>query len=413
VSDEKEKAGGKSGGWLKTIFGATAGLLSGGVMMYLSPLVDRVVKPQKPMANFAVEANGLQVTLHNRSTGGDGWWDFGDGSALEPAPAAADNITHTYAKPGAYAVKLTLRSFFGDENERSVQVEVSGGSGAAPPAILDLQAIPVSPLAVAPATFRLVGHAKNAEVAVWDTGEQMEIDKDSPNAQEKLVTFATPGRHVVRFAVLNGSASEKREVPVDVRPAPANALMAVLHVADQGTKVEQKTYTDNIPLTPEGKAKPFERTLTPMIRGYKFVEAKVAAAAPAGVRNVAVQISPDHSTVKVSGELPAATAKPGQSGPAMVVLPLALRIERRSADSRKPVDSVVPLSVPGSTTLPLVALPSGWVGPRRQLTLELRYGSQRILPPVALPYSAPLPYGKQTYTLKAVQVGDQVRIDVQ
>src|SRR5438067_13806099 len=98
--------------------GAVAGLLSGGAMMYLSPLVDRVIKPQKPLANFAVESNGLQVTLHNRSAGGDGWWDFGDGSALDAATSASDAVTHSYAKPGAYTVKLSLRNFLGDEAER-------------------------------------------------------------------------------------------------------------------------------------------------------------------------------------------------------------------------------------------------------------------------------------------------------
>src|SRR4051812_4423654 len=184
--------------------GALAGLLSGGAMMYLSPLVDRVIKPQKPLANFAVETNGLQITLHNRSAGGDGYWDFGDGSALEPASAAAATVTHAYAKPGTYTVKLTLRNFLGDENERPVQVEVSGAS-AAPPAILALDALPVGGAAIAPATFRLVSKAQNAETCVWDLGDDrpLEISTDSPNQQERLVTFATPGKHVIQLAVLN------------------------------------------------------------------------------------------------------------------------------------------------------------------------------------------------------------------
>jgi hypothetical protein len=411
VSDAKEKAGARSGGWLKMVLGSTAGLLSGGVMMYLSPLVDKVVKPQKPMANFAVEAEGLKVTLHNRSTGGDGWWDFGDGSALEPATAADAAAVHTYAKPGTYSVKLTLRNFFGDENERAVQVDVSGGAGGAPPAILDLQAIPVSPLAVAPATFKLVGLAKNAELAVWDDGEQMEIVKDTPNQQERLVTFATPGRHVVQFAVLNGAASEKKAVSVDVRPAPTNALMAVIHVSDSGTHVEQRSQVENIPLTPEDKAKPFERQVAAP-HGFKIADAKVTTA-PAGARGVAVQVSADRTTAKVTGELLPGVAKPGQSKSALVVVPVTLSLEKRAAGSRKPTDGASPVAVPGTTTLPLAALPADWVSPQRRVTLELRYGAQRILAPVALPYTAPLPVGKQTYTLKATQVGDQVRIEVQ
>ena len=405
----------RSGGGLKAVLGTVAGLLSGGAVMYLSPLVDRVIKPQKPIANFAVEADGLQVTLHNRSAGGDGWWDFGDGSALEPAPVTAPSISHAYAKPGTYTVKLSLRNFLGDESERAVPVEVNGTTttaAAAPPAILDLQAIPVSPQSIAPATFRLVSKARNAEVAVWDTDEQMEIVKDSPNQLDRLVTFTAPGRHVVKLAVLNGSASEMKKVEVDVRQAPANALMAVLHVADRGTRVEQKTHTDYVSLMPEGQAKPFERTIAAH-RGYTIADAKLEGSAPAGVRNVTVQVRPDRSSVKVAGELLPAKAKPGQAKPAMIALPLSLRMEKQSADARKPVDSSVALTVPGTTTLPLAALPSGWVSPKRQIMLELRYGSQRILPPVGLPYTSTLPWGKQSYTLKATQVGDQVRIEVQ
>jgi PKD repeat protein len=407
----------KSGSWLKAVLGTFAGLLSGAVMMYLSPLVDRVVKPQKPMANFAVEANGLQVTLHNRSTGGDGWWDFGDGSALEPAPASAASVAHTYAKPGTYNVKLSLRNFFGDESERSAQVEVTdagtGAAAAALPAILDLQAIPVSPQPIAPATFRLVSKARNADVAIWDDGEKMEIVKDSPNQQERLVTFATPGRHVVQFAVVNNVSSQKKSVPVDVQPAPENMLIVMLHATDIGTRVEQKTITDNIMLTPEGTAKPFERKVAAW-RGYRIIDAKLAGPAPAGVRNVTVQVTPDQAAAAVSGEVLPGTAKPGQRGSPLVVLPLTLRIERQKSESRTVGDSACPLAIPGRTTLPLTALPAEWVNPKRQVKVELRYGPMHILEPTALPYSTnQLTVGKKTYTLKAVQVGNEVRIDVQ
>ena len=34
-------------------------------------------------------------------------------------------MTHTYTKPGSYTVKLTVRNFLGDENERSVPVDVA------------------------------------------------------------------------------------------------------------------------------------------------------------------------------------------------------------------------------------------------------------------------------------------------
>ena len=80
--------------------GVIVGVLSGGIVMYVSPVVDKAIKPQKPIANFSIETNDLQVTFKNLSVGGDGFWDFGDGSALEPATKQTEIVTHTYAKAG-------------------------------------------------------------------------------------------------------------------------------------------------------------------------------------------------------------------------------------------------------------------------------------------------------------------------
>src|SRR5438093_13377830 len=103
MSEEKAAVtAGAKGGWLKTIIGTVAGLFSGAVMMYLTPLVERVVKPAKPLANFAVEQQSLAVTFHNRSNGGEGWWDFGDGSPLEPVSPKQPRVTHSSANPRPY-----------------------------------------------------------------------------------------------------------------------------------------------------------------------------------------------------------------------------------------------------------------------------------------------------------------------
>src|SRR5439155_18897180 len=104
---------------LFALVGTIAGMCSGAALMYLSPLVDRVVKPGKPLANFAVETEGLSATFHNRYAG-EGWWDFGDGSPLEPATPDQSSITHTFPHPGTYTTKLLVRNFVGDEHERSV-----------------------------------------------------------------------------------------------------------------------------------------------------------------------------------------------------------------------------------------------------------------------------------------------------
>src|SRR5258707_4876377 len=87
----------KTKGWFKTLAGTIAGLLSGAVVMYASPLLDKVIKPARPVANFAVDYDSLTVIFHNRSSGSrEGWWDFGDGSPLESLHPKDELITHAY-----------------------------------------------------------------------------------------------------------------------------------------------------------------------------------------------------------------------------------------------------------------------------------------------------------------------------
>ena len=64
----------------------------------------------------------------SHATGDTGWWDYGDGSPLEPFAADQPTITHTYAKPGSYSVKLVVRNFTSDENERTVAVEAAAAA---------------------------------------------------------------------------------------------------------------------------------------------------------------------------------------------------------------------------------------------------------------------------------------------
>ena len=142
-------------GWIKAGLTSLAGLVSGAVLMYASPLLDRVIKPDKPIANFQYSAKGLVVTFQNHSTGGhEGWWDFGDGAALQPFVPGQPTVAHTYAKPGNYNAKLSLRNLINAENERAVNVVVDPGA-TAPPAIDVFTLVPVQN-DYAPATFRAV-----------------------------------------------------------------------------------------------------------------------------------------------------------------------------------------------------------------------------------------------------------------
>src|SRR5262245_39797562 len=122
-----EESSSRMAGWMKAGLASVFSLISGAVLMYVSPLVNSAIKPAKPVANFAQQVDGLVVTFANRSTGAtEGWWDFGDGSALEPFVPAQEALKHTYARPGVYTAKLSLRNFIGEENERTVAVQLDG-----------------------------------------------------------------------------------------------------------------------------------------------------------------------------------------------------------------------------------------------------------------------------------------------
>src|SRR5436189_5303972 len=113
-----EKRSGKLAGWLKTLGGTVAGLVSGVVMMYVTGFVNNVVKPAKPVPIFSYDHDNLNVIFHNRSIGGtSGYWDFGDGSPLEPISPKPELVTHTHPSPGDYMAKLTPRHRTGQERQ--------------------------------------------------------------------------------------------------------------------------------------------------------------------------------------------------------------------------------------------------------------------------------------------------------
>jgi len=176
-------------GWIKMAGGSMGGVLIGAMMMHINPWLDKAIKPEKPLANFGVEHNGLTVTFRNLSLGGsEGRWDFGDGAPIQIVPGTQETVTHTYRKPGVYAAKLTLRNLIDEVNERSVTVDVTDGSKTAPtvdtkPAIVDFRVKslgkPGEP-AYAPATFQFQATADNGEMFIWDFGDGKGIQMGEP-----------------------------------------------------------------------------------------------------------------------------------------------------------------------------------------------------------------------------------------
>jgi PKD repeat protein len=387
-----------------------AGLCSGAALMYVSPLVDRVVKPGKPLANFAAEPDGLTVTFQNRYAG-EGWWDFGDGSPLEPATPDQSSISHTYPAPGKYSIKLLVRNFVGEEHERTVTLDVSAVSASsAAPTIASLDAVPISADHSAPATFRLVAQTTGAERCLWDLGpdQPLEAVTESLGKQERLVTFATPGQHVIQVTALGGDQAVRRAVSVQVDAPRGDTLVARLRVTDRGTRNERRQTNETLPITLPKNARgtiAIDRRIDAK-PGHTIADAKFGQVDPA-FANLKLTPSPDRRSVQVTGTLSPTTAMLQAQTPPLI--PVVLTQERQWNLQRPPSDVTAAVGVPGSTSLPL---PPAAAGGQRALALELRG-------PSGAGWQVPLPargsvieFQGKRYAISATQGDREVRLEV-
>ena len=97
-----------------------------------------------------------------------------------------------------------VQNLLGDESERTVSLHLDTAKPDAPE-IQALDVAPVSPGSFAPATFRVTGKVKNAQMCVWSSSDDrpMEFVKDDLAAQDRLLTFDRPGSYVIKLAAVN------------------------------------------------------------------------------------------------------------------------------------------------------------------------------------------------------------------
>lgn len=414
-------------GWLKAVLGGVVGLGSGVVGVYATAVVDRVAKPPKPVANFAVTADGLTVTFQNHASGESGWWDFGDGTPLEPFDPAKPAVAHTYARPGTYAVVLTVRNFLMDENDRRVPVDLTQATVAQAPAVTGLTVEPIGPRPVAPAAFRVRGEVKNADRVVLDLGDKVEVTTD--NGQfERLVVFDKPGQFPVQLTGLNGKQADKKSHLVKVEAATAGMFSVVLRVTDTVAKVERRESPVSVavPLPAKG-AKPVIEKQIPATPGFTLAEVKLGQVASPAVKNLRAEVTPDRKSVRLRGEWAVvgdgATKAAGGSD---VVVPLTL-VQERTVSRQGPTDAVsaqMPAEqtggqIRGSATLRPRTQPLGTAGVQRRTGIEIRQATadgQTSM--VATDTDVKFPWSKQvagagvTFAFKAEQVGDQVVVSM-
>jgi plastocyanin len=410
MTDEKKDA--KRGGWLKTVVGTAAGLFSGALVMYLSPLLDRVVRPAKPIANFAVEHSGLTVTFHNRSAGGgEGRWDFGDGSPLEFVAADQPTVTHTYPRPGTYTARLTVTNLLGEENERSVTIDLTDErpKPAAKPVVVDLlvraPGQPGEPV-YAPATFQFEATADNAQLYLWDFGDGTGVQLADHQTGH---TFARPGTYTVTVYAFNGPERSQRRATVEVDAAPAGTLSVSLRVADEGVQVETRRrevpVSKSLTVPPGQGPQNIEQTVAAR-GGFEIAKVERRQSQSRHVENIVCQVTPDRRSVKLTAQVP----KADKPTTAILNERLVLVEERRLKTTRDPLAVEGTLRVPGTASLRLPPVPDDWTETRRQFVLELRQDGKVLWTGADLPRNVPVTLHGRTYTLTASVTGARVQV---
>ncbi len=374
MSDGVVKKGitGHVGGWIKGVLGLFVGVGSGVVVMYSNAIVNQVVKPTRPVANFAVSADGLTVTCQNHASGDSGWWDFGDGSTLDPFDAGQQTQTHSYAKLGTYSVKLTVRNFMMEENERAVPVDLTTPPKTLPPTITALKVDALGGTAVAPAGFRITGNVQNAQSVIFDMGGEQTVENLSGDFV-KFVVFDKPGSQTIQVLGVAGLTAVKREASVEVRAAPTGSVSVVLKVTDSGTQVEKRTATPTvaIPLPKKGETR-FQRPVS-ADPGFTIADIKVGKLNPAVVKNVKLELLPDRTAGNLVGDWAAAgDALTKAAGNADVMVPLTLSLQR-AAPVVLPTETVsAVVNAAGQVTaIPLPPRRLGLQDAQRKIELQL------------------------------------------
>jgi hypothetical protein len=429
-------------GWLKAFLGAVGGIFSGACVMYFTAFVDKAVKPARPLPNFRSVASGLKVQFQNLSEGGSGWWDFGDGSPLEPVAADQPFVSHTYPRPGAYTVKMTLRNVLNEEAERSVSLRLDAEAAASePPRILTLEAEPLSPGSCAPASFRLVSKVSNAQVCVLEVGDDqpLEVFTNPDSLAERLVTFPRPGGYLIKLAAVNGAQYDEKTEVVTVMEPPAGSAVAVLTVTGSADQIDTnlRPSTFGVAFPADSTADVFRVDLEEKAAdGWSFADVRFktpsgaeatlgpktelaldsAALGLRDARNLNLQLSADRRSLRLTGELVRDPARGGQ--PCGLALPVVLvEQRRRAATALKPQQVSGPLPLPadgvsGTVTLPLPPLSKGWDRAKRRLELQVRDGDKVVWQDAGASHSGLIKLQGRACIITATPQGDQVRVDL-
>ena len=141
----------------------------------------------------------------------------------------------------------------------------------------------VSPVAYAPATYRVVADVANAEHCVWDYGDgRMEVTDGGKI--DRMVTFDKPGTFPLQVVAFNGKQAVKQAGAVKIEAHRPASVTAVLKVIDSGHQLMRKVRNESVTIpVPTGKNPPPNFSKSVHIRpGYALTEAVMVKPTVAG-----------------------------------------------------------------------------------------------------------------------------------
>ena len=409
IADKFSIAGRGLSTLLQVVSSTVVGLLSGAVLVYLSPLLNNAIKPPRPVPNFAYTAEGTQVTFANSSTGGtQGWWDFGDGTPLEPFSPNQADLVHKFPGPGSYTVKLVLSNLIGEDADRSVSLKIDANSSSTP-SIQNLQAICKS--TAVPATVTLQADVKNADTVLWSIDDLPVFIDDVPSGGQmsRIVTFTYYGNKNIRLVALNGKnhVESSTEVWVDV---PEDTPRMLLYATSTPTRVRIEPYSVMFPALHGGDSFPFAVERKLKHANEVIVDAQLdTVPSDRLVRNPQLVIAADRRSFRLQGELVR-----GGLGGATPSWCGNIELRTRSANAAaaptgEPLAKA--LTLPGRT---IIDLPANYTDGTKGVQWELRQGMDVLMrdgKAPTTPVTQQVQMGNRPYRVQVQQVGTQLVID--
>ena len=387
MSEEKpEGLRGTIKGWIKAAVTSVVGLISGAFIMYLTPVVNNVIKPAKPLANFATHVTGLSVDFNNRSTGGtQGWWDFGDGTALEPFDPKLETVKHVYAKPATYSVKLSLQNLIGDESDRTVPVTLDENSAPMPEiSQFDLQ--PFTRGETVPAVYRLKCNIKGASHCILYLGDErpMEI-ADASTLKDRYISYDQAGAFTVRVAAVNGKQSVEETKDLTIGGNSGTEPTAKLTVSYDAIQVVRTPKDLHVHCAWQagvtGDVAPVRKGAPPIRAAISPCAVLVNADDPnAPIRNLKLEIAADKKKFILTGEL----VRSGDYLASNALPPHFLANVKVVMERRLPVQTVergdisMEVGFNKTTKFPMQPLEDGWEIVGKHVNLQLFDGNKQV-----------------------------------